>query len=389
MGIRAYFAALSVLAVGIGFAGESRADSLDPALSRLVINPACTTGRGEIVSDPDARGDILAGYEAAGLPGRDGLCAPDSAAFKKLVAQWGFALAPNGMYPARSTGFGGFHFSLQASYTKIDDGAPYWSLGTQGDRDKASGAAVTSGDPPSMIQSYSLNIRKNFMLGIEAMANVGFVPNSSIINGGADVRMSLLEGFRTGVGGVFPDIAVGAGIRTITGTDQLQLTTVALDARASKPLPIASQSVLTPWVGYQYLWIFGRSGLIDLTPGTDPLGFCGFAGSNIPKQGNNSNNPSEPYDGQPDCVGGSSLDFNNNVVFDRANLERQRILFGFNYQYELFSAGLQFMTDLVDPAKAQNSEQDKQDLAECSEGATTCESMPRQWQLGIDLGVRF
>lgn len=387
MGIRANIAGLGVVALGVCWAPRAFADELDPALSRLVVNAGCRTGTGAIVDDEATRQRLRSEYLAAGLPGRDGLCAPDNAAFKKLVAQWGFALAPNAMYPARTTGFGGFHFSLQAAYSGIDSDASYWKLGTQGERDSASGSAVDSGSPPGVIQTYSLNVRKNFMFGLEALANVGFVPGSNIINGGADVRIALLEGFRTGVGGVFPDVSAGGAVRTISGTDQLQLTTAALDIRASKPFSIASQAVLTPWIGYQYVWIFGRSGLIDLTPGTDPLGYCGFAGPDVPSSVDNGSD--QTFDGQPICRGGSSLDFNNNVVFEQANLERQRVLFGLNYRYEVVSLGLQVLTDLIDPANAQNSSKDKTDLADCSDSGETCDPMPRQWQLGIELGAHF
>lgn len=387
MGIRAQIAALGALVFGSSLAPSALADSLDPALSRLVLDSRCHTDRGQIVDGTGTRSLIAAEYERNGLPGRNGLCAPDSAAFRKLVNQWGFALAPNSMFPARTTGFGGFEFSLQASYTAIDSDADYWKQGTQGERDASTGSAVLEGSPPGLISVYSLNIRKNLAFGFETMANVGFVPGSNIINGGADVRLSLLEGFRTGIGGAFPDIAAGAGIRTITGTDQMQLTTVALDARISKPIPIADQSVLTPIVGFQYVWIFGRSGLIDLTPGTDPLGYCGFAGADLPRTG--SNDRGTTFDGQPVCSGGTVLDFNNNVVFDKADLERQRLVFALDYRYELLNTGVQFITDMIDPANAQNSDQDKVDLATCKAGSDECTSMPRQWQLSFELGVSF
>ena len=155
------------------------------------------------------------------------------------------------------------------------------------------------------------------------MGTVGFVANSGIITGGADARMSLLEGFRTGAGGILPDVAVGGGVRTITGTSQFQLTVAGLDVQISKPLPIADSQIFTPWVGFQYIWIFGDSGLVDLTPATDPVGFCNYAGPNVPGNpdlGRSDKNPISPsgdpshvYDGQPICRGGSPLDFNNNV----------------------------------------------------------------------------
>src|SRR4051794_13050148 len=135
------------------------------------------------------------------------------------------------------------------------------------------------------------------------------MPSTTILIGGADVRMALLEGFRTGVAGIFPDLSVGAGVRTITGTEQLQLTTVGLDVQLSKPLPIAGQMVLSPWIGYQYLWIFGDSGLIDTTPATDAVGYCQTRGPNVP--GNGDPNKTV-YDGQPvRAKNGSPIDFNN------------------------------------------------------------------------------
>src|SRR6266704_1923593 len=101
----------------------------------------------------------------------------------------------------------------------------------------------------------------------------------------------------------------------------MQLTTVGLDAQFSKPLTIQDQSVLTPWVGYQYLWIFGDSGLVDLTPGTDAIGYCNYSGNNVPgnpdpnktyKDSPGSTAVHNVYDGQPVCkAGGSPNDFNN------------------------------------------------------------------------------
>jgi hypothetical protein len=390
------------LALGFIIASEAFADSLDPALSRLVLDRRChaddLTGNGvfddnvgQFNDDTQTRTAVAERHAELGVRGNlQGECRPDHAAFKKLVNQWGFALAPNSMYPARTTGFGGFEFTLQASYSRIDSESDYWSFGTEGERDPNTGAASVVGTPPSVIQLYGLNIRKSFPFGFEALANVGFVPDSSIINGGADVRLSLLEGFRRGVGGYFPDVAVGAGIRTISGTDQMQLTTVALDARISKPIPLAGSSVLSPWVGYQYVWIFGRSGLIDLTPGTDPLGYCGYQGSDIPGP-ERSDEDSDAFDGQPVCAEGtgSAIDFNNNVVFEEANLERQRVIVVLGYRYELVTFGAQFITDLVAPGAAQNDAADEAALRDCDRDGQNCTDAPRQWQLGVQGGIAF
>jgi hypothetical protein len=288
--------------------------------------------------------------------------------------QYGFAFAPTAMHSARTTGFGGFHLSLEGAITKIDDGADYWKRGTQGSYDKsANKASVRNTSPSSTLALYSAKIRKSFGFGLELAGQVGFMPNTSIVGGGADVRLSLLEGFREGLPGVLPDLAVGGGVRTITGTPQFQMTVAGLDVQISKPLPIADSSIITPWFGYQYVWIFGDSGLVDLTPATDAIGYCNYAGANTPGQG------TAPYDGQPLCRGGSNADFNNNAVFRKARLERQRLLFGLSYRYEMVMLGGQFITDIVDPADAQNSDSDKEDL----------DGVPRQWTIVLEAGTMF
>ncbi len=46
-----------------------------------------------------------------------------------------------------------------------------------------------------MLANYSIVARKSFGFGLETALNLGFIPSSSIITGGADLRMALLEGF--------------------------------------------------------------------------------------------------------------------------------------------------------------------------------------------------
>lgn len=373
MEIHARILAVASVVAGLMVVSGAEAEPLNPTLSRLVLDPRCNPN-GVFNDNLADRQAIADAYQAQGLPPRDGLCAPDNEAFTRLINQWAFVISPSAMHSARSTGYGGFHFSLQAAFSKIDSEANYWQLGTQGERDPNTGGASLTGDPPPIIPHYSIVARKSFGFGMETALNLGFIPSTSIITGGADVRMSILEGFRTGVGAFIPDLAAGGSVRTITGTTEFQLTVAGFDAQISKPFTIASSSVITPWIGLQQLWIFGNSGLIDLTPATDPLGYCGFVGPNIPGTPGATDN-----DGQPVCAGGSPLDFNNNVVFDETRLKRQRLLLGVNYRYELVSVGGQLITDLASPSNAQSTTRTKRALA----------GTPRQWTLVLELGVHF
>src|SRR5262245_7715642 len=305
---------------------EGSAEPLDPALERLVMDPGQTSSGADLRPCKDELGrydensDIPGAFEGGRFPA----CQPDNRAFKRLLSQYAFAFAPTAMHSARTTGFGGFHLSVEANYTTISSDADYWHKGTQGTRDAITNeASIENTSPPSLLQLYSLKFRKGFGFGLEVTGAVGFMPQTSIVSGGADVRISLLEGFRKGIGGVIPDIAAGAGVRTITGTPEFQLTVMGLDGQISKPFAIGDSSQLTPWVGYQYLFIYGDSGLIDLTPGTDAVGYCNYAGNAVPGNppkrvndgDNDPNNDASVYDGSPVCAGGQPYDFNNNVVF--------------------------------------------------------------------------
>lgn len=338
------------------------AEPMDLSLERLVTNPSCRDGVGHW------------------LPGSAGTrCLPDNLAFKRLVSQLGFAFAPSAMHSARTTGYGGFDVSVEANYTPISANRDYWKRGTQGEVDPTNKqAATTNSSPDNLLQLYSLKARKGFGFGLEIAGLVGFMPQTRLLGGGADVRMSLLEGFRRGFFGIFPDVAAGGGVRTITGSSELQLTIASFDAQISKALPIASSSVLTPWIGYQHLWIFGDSGLIDLTPATNAQASCGYGGVRVPGNGA----PGETvYDGGPICTNGpnTGADFNNNTVFDNVRLERHRLLVGFNYRYEMVMGGAQLATDLTNPGDAQSSKRDKADL----------KGEPRQWTLSLELGAAF
>jgi hypothetical protein len=369
--MRALAAALAAtLALGVSRPGL--AEPMDPALERLVLDSACRDEVGHFVdSDP-------AGLEAG--PGQRAWCAEDNAAFKRLVSQLGFALAPTAMHSARTTGFGGIDVTMEAAYTKISGGARYWKLGTQGERDPNTDKPATSNaDPSGVLSLYSVRLRKGFGFGFEIAGSVGFLTKTSILSGGADMRLSVLEGFRTGLPGYVPDLAAGGGVRTITGTPQLQLTVASFDIQISKPIPLQGFSVLTPWIGVQQLWIFGNSGNIDLTPATDAQAYCGYAGPNVP--GNPDPNKNY-FDGQPVCTNpspGAARDFNNTVVFDDVTLERRRLLLGVGYRWEMIKGGVEFITDLSSPASAQSDTEDEADL----------EGEARQWTLVLELGAAF
>ena len=355
-------------------AKAAQAGGMDPTPERLVLQPGGipngATCQG-IAANPQAFVNANPGQS----PNAFG-CKPDNIAFANMVSELGFAIAPTAFHPARTTGIGGFALTLEASYTKINADAfskaangqltQYWHQGTQGSIDPNNKQfSITNNSPDSLLQVYSLKARKGLPFGFELAGALGTLANTSMWVTGADIRWSLMEGFRTGGLGLLPDVAVGGGVRTLMGTSKFHLTTVGIDAQVSKPITLADSSILTPYIGYQRLIIFGDSVVVDTTPNVDPLKQCGYQGA-------------DPNTGEPRCTNklsnGASNDgdFNNNVTFDKVRTHRHRGIFGVNYRYEVLYLASQFLIDLTPPSDENPGLSDS-----------------RQWTFSLEAGVFF
>ena len=308
-------------------------------------------------------------------------CTPNNVGWANLMSELGMAIAPTAFHSARTTGLGGFALSFEASYTHVNAGASaggqqYWHDGTAGPVDPNDHAfSVINTNPDSLLGVYSLKARKGLAYGFEIAGDLGYLANTGLWVGGADLRWAILEGYRTGVLGYFPDIAIGGGVRTLGGSPKFFLTTVGLDAQISKPIAIDDSAVLTPYVGAQRVIIFADSSVVDLTPGVDPLN-CGYLGPNVP--GNANATPGnlggrQKNDGMPICAN-SNADFDNDTTFKRARIHRWRWIAGLNYRFEILYLAAQFAMDLTDPS---------------AENGVIGVNGNKQWTTSFEAGVSF
>lgn len=344
---------------------------MDPTPERLILQPP----------------GIPAGFDCQGIAANPGAfiaatnqspnnyaCRPNNPAFRNLVSELGFAMAPSVMRPARTTGYGGFSLSLELSFTKINaggsvDGVKYWEQGTRGATDGKTFSANNNA-PDSLLQIYSLKARKGLPFGFELGTNLGYMGGTSMWVIGGDLRWSILEGFRKGPMGYVPDLSVGGGVNTLVGSSKMYLTTLGINVVASKPFTFGDTGSLSPFIGYQRLIIFGNSTIVDLTPNVNAIDRCGYQGA-------------DPVSGAPLCANKVNVngapsntpdngDFNNNTTFNPVRIHRHRLLVGANYKYEIMQVGVQFATDLTSPG-SENYQ---------ITGA-------RQWTLSFDGGVSF
>lgn len=314
-----------------------------------------------------------AGYNCQSVTAGPGYlpCVPNNISWANLMSEMGYAIAPSAMHPARTTGFGGFALSFEASFAHINanatdsTGTQYWHQGTQGDVNPNTNAfSSVNKYPDSILQIYSLKARKGLPFGLEIAGVLGYVANTSLWLGGADVHWSILEGFRTGILGYLPDIAIGGGVRTVGGANSYYLTTVGIDGQISKPIALADSAVLTPYIGAQRLLIYADSTVVNLTPSVDPLAQCGYAG--------NDNGPGGT--GQPICRSGNSTAYNALSTFQKDTIDRWRGIAGLTYKYEILYLAGQFAMDMENPS---------------TENANLGVSGAKQWTMSFEAGVSF
>lgn len=329
------------VAVACGMVGgvslPAQAGPMDFALERLVEDESCRTLAGEMT---------------------DQVCRGDQAAFTRLVNQYALALAPSAMLPAQTTGYGGIEISLEAVWTQVHSQSEALRKGTRG---QSGGIAGENESPDSLLQLYSVRVRKGFGLGVELLTQFGGLAQTGMLTGGLDLRWAIWEGMRVGWSEYLPDLAWAASLRTMTGSTQMQMTVASTQLVASRPFSVARTGELTPWLGYQFLWMFGQSSSIDWTPGTDAHQSC--------VQGV----------GAEGCTPQVSADLHNYQSFDLVTLQRQRLFAGVQYQYEFVIVGAQLAVDTLSPEQAQTDERNRAAL----------QGEPRQAAFSLQVGTRF
>ncbi|MCC6750269.1 MAG: hypothetical protein IT371_21570 [Deltaproteobacteria bacterium] len=272
---------------------------------------------------------------------------PDNAAFRALMSELGAIFAPNILSTAETRGWNGFNAALEMGFTSInprknanggrnanDKYAPpehrYWRAAesvsstafSEGNiRTGAAAARIDQELPASFAPTISAMLRKSFWLpvpSVELGLGMRHLIGSHMVAGVVSAKVSLHEGFH---GWPLPGLAVRGTASRLMGTPGFNLTTGALDFSISKHFGIASTFNLTPYLGYQLLWVLAASEVIDATPGVDAVAQS-LASARTPLE-------------LAQC---RAADCNAHFTFDQQdNILRHRFFFGLRANLYLFS----------------------------------------------------
>lgn len=185
-----------------------------------------------------------------------------NAEFRALASELGVVMAPRMSEPADTLGFGGFAFSADLAFTSINNTASYWRV-----LESSPGEGATHGDG-SMVTT-GLFVKKGIWLPLPSFeVGIGAVHlgQSRLWASQAYLKFALHEGYHDLP---LPSLAVRGGVSRMMGSEQLNLTIASVDAVISKDFGIAGMFRLSPFLGWNWLIIVPRSGVIDKTPNID------------------------------------------------------------------------------------------------------------------------
>jgi hypothetical protein len=294
--------------------------------------------------------DCGGGYDRA-IHGDVRSVIPDNAAFRALMSELGVLFAPNVLAPAETYGYNGFTLAAEFGFTTtnpkrnasnpVPDGTGgvtpfihrYWRAAesvsdtsfAQGDiRSRQILERIERELPPAIAPTVSVMLRKGLWLPVpsfELGAGVRHLIDSRMWAAVVQAKVALHEGFHNWP---LPALSVrGMGSR-VFNTPGFSLTVAGLDFAMSHHFGIASTFNLMPYLGYQLLWTFADSEVIDATPGVDGI------------QASARQHPDKLHQ----CV---EQDCNAYFTFDdQTDITRHRFFIGLRANLYIFSALIEY-----------------------------------------------
>lgn len=233
-------------------ASVSSADPYDFRLYKLG-NPIC--GR---LSDPSL---------GCTAEGGTGYTPKANGNFRVFARQLAAAMSSVTLMPPETLGHAGFAFSAEVSFVQISEdpeGAGGIVFPTQKAEHCEPGMCANTGwrngvSSPVLIPS--LHIRKGLPYSFELGARMGWLEKSRMFTGTLELKWAINEGFT-----YLPDIAVGGRITKLINSRDFDVTTGGLDVSVGKQFALAGMVTLTPYAGWNLMFVGATSNPVDFDP---------------------------------------------------------------------------------------------------------------------------
>ncbi len=172
--------------------------------------------------------------------------------FRTLSSELGTIMAPTIADSADSLGLSAFAVSADLTINTLTP--DNWRDATQ------------STDPRGTAPTLQIMGRKGLWPGLEIGAGAKHMFDSRMWAMGGYAKIAFHEGFHHLP---IPSIAARGSFSRLVGARDMNLSTAAFDVSLSHVFGVGKTFNITPYAGYQALFIFANSGVLDVTPGTD------------------------------------------------------------------------------------------------------------------------
>ncbi|MEM7151221.1 MAG: hypothetical protein AAF799_00190 [Myxococcota bacterium] len=176
----------------------------------------------------------------------------DNAAFRSLSSELGAVIAPQPVDPADTLGLSGFALSADVSINTISASQDYWQSTTAG--------------ADTAVPSLQIMGRKGLWPGIEVGAGATHVFDSRMWALTGYGKIAFHEGFHHLP---IPSIAIRGSFSRLLGAKDFNMTTAAPAVTISHLFGLGKSFSLTPYLGYEALFIISRSQVLNANPSCD------------------------------------------------------------------------------------------------------------------------
>jgi len=186
-----------------------------------------------------------------GNPSASGTGAASDGAFRAFARQFAAAMTSVTLAPPRTLGHSGYALDAELSVVNLSPGA------AGSEASKLPTATAFQG--PLLLPS--LHFRKGLPASLELGARAAWIENSKMGVGTLELKWAINEGFT-----YLPDIAVKATVSKLLNGRDFDLTAGGLELGIGKQFAIAGMVTLTPYVGWNLLFVGASTGNVDFDP---------------------------------------------------------------------------------------------------------------------------
>jgi hypothetical protein len=164
--------------------------------------------------------------------------------FRSFARQMGAAITSVNLAPPETLGHSGFAVNAEVSFVNFNGSLPTTT-------DTFAGPMVIP----------SIHFRKGLPGSVEIGGRAGWIGQSRMGVGTLEVKWALNEGFK-----YLPDIGVRGSVTKLINSNNFDLTAGGLDLGIGKQFAIGGMITLTPYVGWNLLFVGASTGNIDFNP---------------------------------------------------------------------------------------------------------------------------